>query len=165
MKLRRFDIDRDFDSLSRWAADERTHAMWCAMRMKYPLQKDDVDSFLRFEEEKYGNKAFTAVDDNGCPVGFFCCSPNRESGETMLKFVIVDPECRGKGFGSEMVKLAAENEFADDSVRAVQLMVFTENTGARRCYEKAGFAERSVTPDAFTYGSESWGRCNMVLKK
>jgi hypothetical protein len=34
-----------------------------------------------------------------------------------------------------------------------------------RCYEKAGFVERKLTPDAFAYKDETWGRCNMVFSR
>ena len=48
---------------------------------------------------------------------------------------------------------------------AVQLNVFTSNERARKCYESAGFTERLTTPEAFPFGDEKWGRCNMIMKK
>ena len=165
MKLRKFDIDKDFSSVSGWISDERTHALWCANRMTFPLEKADMAEFLRYEEEKYSNKALIAEDENGDAAGFFCCSPNAESGECMLKFVIIDPQRRGKGLGRKMAELAAEFAFESENADAVQLMVFTCNTNAKKCYEKAGFTERSTTPDVFSYNGESWGRCNMVRFK
>ncbi|MBP5151312.1 MAG: hypothetical protein ILP13_00205, partial [Lachnospiraceae bacterium] len=30
MVIRSFEIDRDFEYISKWISDERTHAMWCA---------------------------------------------------------------------------------------------------------------------------------------
>ena len=165
MTLREFVISRDFDKIRNWITDERTHALWCANRMKYPLDIEDMGSFLQYEKEKYGNKAMIAEDDDGNVIGFYCCSPNSESGETMLKFVAVAPGMRGKGYGREMIQLAVQKIFEDEAVKAVQLMVFTENISARKCYEKAGFAERSTTPDVFAYKDELWGRCNMIISK
>ena len=53
----------------------------------------------------------------------------------------------------------------DPEVLAVQLNVFPENARAKRCYEGVGFTERHNTPDAFKYKDESWGRCNMIIKR
>ena len=80
MKLRKFDIDKDFTAVSGWISDERSHALWCANRMKFPLEKADMAEFLRYEEEKYSNKALIAEDENGDAAGFFCCSPYLHAG-------------------------------------------------------------------------------------
>ena len=165
MKIRKFSLDTDFDIIKNWSTDAKTHALWCANRMQYPPDIDNVGSFLRFEEEKYGNKAYMAENDEGKAVGFYCCSAVNEDGEAMLKFVIVDPNQRGNGYGKEMIRLAVEKEFESDSVKAVQLMVFTSNVKAQKCYESVGFRERSVTPDVFTFENESWGRSNMVITR
>ena len=83
----------------------------------------------------------------------------------MLKFVIVNPEYRGKGIANEMIKLVVEYAFGKAGAELVQLYVFPENTRAKKCYEKAGFVERNLTENAFTYKDESWGRCNMIIRK
>ena len=72
---------------------------------------------------------------------------------------------RGKGVAVEMLKLAVSQAFKNPETEAVQLNVFAENIRAKKCYEKAGFVQRNITPDAFKYKDECWGRCNMVIKK
>lgn len=98
-------------------------------------------------------------------MGFICTSISTDSNEAMLAFVIVDPAQRGKGYGREMIELAARYCFEILKAEAVQLNVFTVNERACKCYESAGFTERHTTPDAFSFGNELWGRCNMVKKK
>ncbi len=139
--------------------------MWCANLIRYPLEKETLRSFLSEISEKFGDSPFAAVDDEGRVVGFYCYSLNHETHEGMLKFVMVDSSVRGKGIGKEMIKLAVRNAFSDPEALAVQLNVFPENTRAKRCYEGAGFAERQITTDAFKYKDESWGRCNMIIKR
>ena len=146
MKLRKFDIDKDFTAVSGWISDERSHALWCANRMKFPLEKADMAEFLRYEEEKYSNKALIAEDENGDAAGFFCCSPNAESGECMLKFVIIDPQRRGKGLGRKMAELAAEFAFESENADAVQLMVFTCNTNAKNVTKKQASRKEAQLP-------------------
>ena len=48
---------------------------------------------------------------------------------------------------------------------AVHLNVFPENPSAKKCYEKAGFKERTLTENAFSFKDESWGRCNMITTR
>ncbi|MCR4756614.1 MAG: Type 1 glutamine amidotransferase-like domain-containing protein [Butyrivibrio sp.] len=61
--------------------------------------------------------------------------------------------------------IAVCKAFTDPEVLDVQLNVFPENARAKRCYEGAGFTERQITPNAFKYKDESWGRCNMIIKR
>ena len=41
MILRKFDPAVDFDAIKNWIDDERTHAMWCAGRFAFPLEKEN----------------------------------------------------------------------------------------------------------------------------
>ncbi len=165
MKIRLFNIDDDFDVVKTWITDERTYMMWCANLVPYPLEKEKLRSFLSEIAGKFGDIPFVAVDDEGHVVGFYCYSLNHETHEGMLKFVMVDASVRGKGIRKEMIKLAVQNAFSDSDALAVQLNVFPENARAKRCYEGVGFTERQNTSDAFKYKDESWGRCNMIIKR
>ena len=165
MKLRALDPVSDFDRIRSWTADERSHAMWCANRFRYPLDKNDFLSVLSGMEKRTGDLPLVAVTDENKPVGFLCCSLNRDSGEGKLKFVIVDPEYRGKGTAVEMLRIAVSHIFEDPAAESVSLIVFAENPRARKCYEKAGFAGRKTDSPPFTYGEESWSRCSMAIER
>jgi RimJ/RimL family protein N-acetyltransferase/ADP-ribose pyrophosphatase YjhB (NUDIX family) len=165
MLIRSFEIDRDYEHISNWISDERTHAMWCANLIPYPLEKESLRSFLSDISVRFDDKAYVATDDEGHVVGFYCYSLNHETHEGILKFVMVDASVRGKGIGKEMIRLAVRNAFSDPEAQAVQLNVFPENERAKKCYEGAGFTERITTPDAFRYKDESWGRCNMIQNR
>ena len=165
MKIRAFDLNDDFDVIKTWITDERTHMMWCANLIPYPIEKETLRSFLSEISEKFGDSPFIAVDDEGRVVGFYCYSLNRETHEGMFKFVMVDASVRGQGIGKEMIRLAVRYAFSDPEALVVQLNVFSENIRAKKCYEGAGFTERQNTPDVFKYKDESWGRCNMIIKR
>ena len=164
MRLREFVPDRDLEELASWITDERTHALWCAGRTDYPLSAESFAAFLE-REQAIGTRAFTAVNEDGCPAGFICIGRIGGTNEAMLKFVVVSPKLRGKGLGQELVKLAAGCAFETEGVSAVQLMVFSVNERAVRCYTAAGFAVRAVTEGAFRFGDELWDRINMVKYK
>ena len=165
MRLRPFIMDRDYEEISSWIAEERAHALWCANRMPYPMNREGLASLLQGISSRSGESAYVATADDGKLAGFFCYGVNLATNEGMLKFVMVDPEQRGKGIGKAMLRLAVHYAFAITGADAVQLTVFTENPRARKCYEGVGFKARRTDPDAFRYGDESWGRCNMVIRK
>lgn len=78
---------------------------------------------------------------------------------------MVDKNIRNKGYGCEMLKLALKYAFEIAKTDAVHLNVFPENLGAKKCYEKVGFKERTLTENAFSFYDESWERCNMIIKR
>ena len=164
MRIRPYQ-NKDFNTISQWITEERSHALWCANLIPYPLEKKGFDDLLQEAEERFGDSPFVATTDDGQLVGFFCFSVNLSTNEGMFKFVMIDDAERNKGYGSEMLKLAVKYAFEIAKADAVHLNVFTENPGARRCYEKVGFQERAFTEGAFPYKEEVWGRCNMVMKR
>lgn len=165
MKLRPYINDEDFETIKNWVTEERLHAMWCANLFNYPLDKDNVAEVLSYANERFGDKPFIVTTDEDEIAGFLCFSPDKDNKEVMLKFVVVNPDFRGKGTAQEMLSLVEDYIFENTEAELVQLMVFPENARAKRCYEKAGFVERSLTENAFSYKDEFWGRCNMILKR
>ena len=157
--------NKDFDIISQWITDERSHALWCANLMPYPLEKNSFDALLQEAEERFGDSPFVATTNDGQVVGFFCFSVNLHTNEGMLKFVVIDNTMRNKGYGCEMLKLAIKYAFEIAKADAVHLNVFPENPGAKKCYEKVGFKERTLTENAFSFKDESWGRCNMITTR
>ena len=45
MEIRLFDLNNDFDVMKAWISDERTHMLWCANRIQFPM------SISAFEDE------------------------------------------------------------------------------------------------------------------
>ena len=131
MRLRPYVHSRDFDAIKGWVADERTNAMWSAKHAPFPMEKDAFSDFLTAMFDKHGDCPFVAVTDEGETVGFICTSINMESNEAMLAFVIVDPAQRGKGYGKEMIELAAKYCFEILKAEAVQLNVQASGRGTQ----------------------------------
>ena len=164
MRIRPY-LNKDFDIISQWIVDERSHALWCTNLIPYPFEKEGFDDLLQQAEERFEDSPFVATTDDGKVVGFFCFSVNLNTNEGMLKFVVIDETMRNKGYGCEMIKLAVRYAFEIAKADAVQLNVFPENPGAKKCYQKVGFKERALTENAFSFRDESWGRCNMVITR
>lgn len=115
--------------------------------------------------ERFGDSPFVATTDDGRVIGFFCYSLNLNTNEGMLKFIVIDSSLRNNGYGCEMLRLAVKQAFEFSKADAVHLNVFSENPSAKKCYQKVGFVERTLTEKAFCFKDELWGRCNMVFKR
>ena len=160
MRIRPYIEARDYTYLAQWIDDERTHALWCANLLPYPVARENLRNFLEKCAMDWTDSAYVATEDNGEPTGFFCYSINTGDNTGFLKLIIVD--IRKRGIGKEMLQLALEYAFCITGVDAVSLNVFRENLPARSCYEKAGFAEQSVEENVFPYRDELWSRCRMT---
>ena len=164
MKLRPYE-ETDFETVKSWVDDERIHALWCANLIRYPLEKENFAQVLQKGKERLGERAFIAETQEGKPAGFICYCLQPETGTGMLRFVILDPKLRGRGYGREMVFQTAQYAFEETGAKAVKLVVFSANAAAKHCYLSAGFIEQDTTENAFQYKEETWGRCNMVKEK
>lgn len=65
--------------------------------------------------------------------------------------ILIGPEGRGRGLGTEATKLILRYAFTTLSLHRVSLEVYAFNPRAKRAYEKAGFAVEGVKRDAFTF--------------
>ena len=165
MRIRPYIEGKDFDEIKNWMTEERAHAMWCANLISFPVEKGNFTKVMQEAAERFGDSPYVATSEDGRLIGFFCYSVDPETNTGMLKFVMINPEYRGKGYGKEMLKLAVKYAFDITNVQAVQLNVFPENARAKRCYETVGFKERKTDLNAFAFKEESWGRCNMIITR
>ncbi len=165
MRIRPYIESRDYEYLEKWVGDEKNHALWCANLIPYPVSKENLHAFLEKTALEWTDSAYVATETNGKIIGFFCYSINVDDNTGFFKFVIVDHNLRGKGYGKEMLKLALQYAFEITGVKLVQLNVFDENVMAKHCYEKVGFIEESITQNVFRYKNESWNKCHMIIKK
>ena len=162
LSIRPYDPSLDFEIIKNWITNPREHAMWCAGRTKFPIEREDFARLLDDIAQRCGDAPFIAEDTDGKPFGFFCYSVNAESKYGMLKFVMVDPAERGKGYGREMLRLAVKYAFEFTGADRVKLCVLSVNAGAKRCYESVGFTYCGTDEGAFRYENEIWDRCHMV---
>lgn len=165
MRIRPYIPGKDYEYVSKWIDDERTHAFWCANLLPCPMTPKSFHDLLEKNAMYWTDSAYVATENKGQTVGFFCYSVNTTDNVVFLKFIIVDKTKRGKGYGKEMLNLALQYAFQITGAKAVQLNVFSENIVAKQCYEKVGFVERNVDKDVFAYKDELWSRCNMIASK
>jgi RimJ/RimL family protein N-acetyltransferase len=164
MKIRPYSTS-DFSYIKEWNNNEKVHALWCANLLPYPLSFEDLHNTLKEEEKKWNQYAFTVIKEDGTPIGFFCLGLNYKDNSGFLKFVILDNNERGKGFGTEMINKIMEYSFIVANLGSIKLVVFDNNIPAIKGYKKAGFVESTYHPNSFQFGNELWGRYFMNLNK
>lgn len=165
MRLRPYIPSKDYEYIQSWVIDERMHALWCANLIPYPMTAKKLQDVLEKDAQDWGGCAYAATEDDGILVGFFVLAVNLSNNSGFLKFVIVDNKLRGKGYGTQMIKLMLKYAFDIAGVSSVQLNVFDINDKEKKCYSNAGFIEDSNVENVFTYKDEYWGRCHMVITK
>jgi RimJ/RimL family protein N-acetyltransferase len=75
-------------------------------------------------------------------------SINRVHRSAELQIRLGDVQQRGKGYGTEAVRLLLEFAFKDLNLHRVNLHVFSTNHAAIRVYEKVGFAREGLLRSA-----------------
>ncbi|WP_028516975.1 GNAT family N-acetyltransferase [Ruminococcus flavefaciens] len=163
MKIRDF-VSSDAEHIISWISDEREFRLWCADRYeRYPVAASDI--IEQYSESLKGGRffPFTAVDDNGAPIGHFILRyPTDDNSVLRLGFVILSNSARGHGFGREMIELAKEYASKVLNARKLTLGVFENNTSALKCYLSAGFVP-VVESGSVAFFDENWKCIEMEI--
>ena len=145
MRLRRATLD-DRALLERW--DEAPHVI-AATTDDGEYGDDEYDWAVELPREVDWREFLIAELDDGRPIGVLqIIDPARE--ETQY-WGAIEPNLRaidiwigeasdlGRGYGTEMMRLALARCFADPSVTAILVDPLASNTRAHRFYERMGF--------------------------
>lgn len=86
--------------------------------------------------------------------------PNRR---TMVGIMIGEPEARGRGYGTEAMRLLLDFAFTALGLNSVMLIVFEYNGAGLRCYEKVGFREVGRRRESRWYNGRFWDEIYMDI--
>jgi len=156
LSLRKFQ-NEDADIIATWLKDEVTFSKWCARLLpNFPVQPQDL---INRYEESYQN-----LKDDFIPL--VACDGDRVVGSLFLRmldketarigFVIVDDSLRGKGYGREMLKLTLDYARKNKQAKRATLGVYSNNPGAHKCYQMAGFVDQDRDPIMCDIMGEQW---------
>lgn len=101
---------------------------------------------------------FTVYETTGWKAVGFCVLRDIDFQHRTAEFglTIGDPADRGKGYGTEAVKLLLDLAFTGLGLHNVQLGVYEFNHGGVRAYERAGFKEIGRRRSAYFMGGRFW---------
>lgn len=85
---------------------------------------------------------------------------HRARTATLVLF-IGPPECRGRGYGTETVRLMRDYAFGQLGLHSLALTVFAYNRAGIRAYQQAGFRECGRRRQAHLMGGRLWDEIQM----
>jgi len=140
----------DWDKTIQWRNDPNIKAM--AMMHPYPitefLEKEWYEDLLKSKSNKVIYFAITDKNDN--PVGYiFLNNINLIHRNCYMGIVIGNTDQRGKGIGSEAIKLISEYAFKTLNLHKIIVEVVVENKQAIKVYEKLGFVHEGCMKQHF----------------
>lgn len=107
----------------------------------FPVTRQDLVLFYE-TVAKASNQMLLAIilGSSGLHIGNIKIGPiNWTHSKATIGIMIGDKGCWGKGYATEAVGLVVEHAFSSMNLNRLELGVCSENIGAIRSYEKAGF--------------------------
>ena len=133
--------DRDMDALMAWFSSAAEVDVWGGPKFRYPFTPETFRTDCHWPE--MASYCLRDADGGMCGFGQFY----DRNGYMNLARLIVAPEQRGRGLGSELVTrlmdVAAEELTLDD----FSLFVYRDNTPALKLYQSLGFEIQEYPPD------------------
>ena len=123
-----------------------------------PFDPDERERFLRYVENiTVPNMAggytialsIVSTTDN-TPIGYLSLKGVRDGGTgAEIGLAIMDKDYRGRGLGTEALKLAAAYAFDELELSILVLTVFPNNAPAIRSYETVGFVRTDILKESW----------------
>lgn len=150
---------RDIASLYRIASDGVADYIWDKLAAPGEDLLDVGQRRYEREDSVFSFRNATIVEDNGRTIGMLVAFPMtsdpdyveedpvlapysvlEEADSYYICAMAVIPECRGVGVGSRLLSLA-EDKAREHALSKLSLIVFEQNVGAKRLYDRSGYAE------------------------
>lgn len=141
----------DFSCIRQWVNDA-TVTRYLSTRFWAPQSTVDTQEFLsRMMQSSHNAYNFVIADaKDGRYIGqldMFRVDWRLRQGE--IGMVIASAEDRGRGFGTEALRLLSRFAFETLGLERIELEVHMHNAAAIRCYEKAGFVLEGIKRHAY----------------
>ncbi len=122
-----------------WPQNETEFYWWSAGKFgTYPATPETVTEFYKNPDNRFCNIC-SVYDDNGLCGHYTLRFLDDSHKRLRLGFIILNPDCRGKGYGKAMLTLALNDIKERFPKTPISLGVFADNTPAIRCYQSLGF--------------------------
>ncbi|UGS38664.1 GNAT family N-acetyltransferase [Capillimicrobium parvum] len=125
--------DEDSDTLYAWINDRELVELSATYR---PVSRVEHDAWFAGIRRRDDAVIF-AIREDGELVG--TCQLIVAGDEAELRIRVGRPSARGRGLGTQAVRLLTARGFEELGLRRIWLQVFRANPRAIRAYEKAGF--------------------------
>jgi len=164
LRLRQYK-NADAEKIATWVQDEDTFLKWGGKLFgDYPITADIISDMYANKnghcEEPDNFYPWVAFDEENGVVGHFIMRYlNGDNKILRFGWVVVDSSIRGKGYGTEMLKLGLKYAFEILGVDVITIGVFENNDRAHACYKKIGFSDKEIVE------KEPWNVIEMEIRK
>jgi RimJ/RimL family protein N-acetyltransferase len=145
-----------FSTLSAWFADESAVVQWGGPMVHYPLDAVQMQSMLEEGTSDPPRRQCWMAEQDGDWVGHVQLGFDWRNGNATLGRVIVNPDERGKGLSTLMLKLAIKQAFDYPQIDRLELNVYTFNQPAIRAYSSLGFVHEGTRRSSTLVVEERW---------
>lgn len=164
IRLEQFTND-DFKQLIEWINSERLLMNWSGSLFSFPLTQKSLEWYIEDSNMKDVSDAYIykAVDDKtGLTVGHISLGGlSWKNRSARISRVYVHE--KGKGYCVEMVKQILGIGFGDLNLHRIGLGVYSDNSSAVKCYEKAGLRQEGTQKDVLWFENQFWSMIEMAI--
>ena len=147
---------RDIKELFSWFPTERDVLQWAGAGLAWPLKTREFGRLIKDHAGADPIREVWAVFEDDEMVGHFQLSFNRRLNTVGLGRIAIRPDRRGDGLSAGLMALILDRAFERNWVHRVDLLVYSHNTPAIRCYERAGFVLEGTRRQSTPIQDEVW---------
>lgn len=154
---------RNLPAFKRWYGDPEVARL--TRYQEGPMRPDDVERFFEARVAGVGSLALAIhLADTDRLIGTCAFSQlDGDNGSALFHITIGEPDCWGRGYGSEATALMLEHAFGPLGLHRVALAVFEYNERAIRAYRKVGFSVEGRSREAIWRGDRFWDEIQMSI--
>jgi RimJ/RimL family protein N-acetyltransferase len=154
----------DADALISWASSADELLQWTGPNFSFPLNDEQLREYAATAGERRHLISGVKGETNSVVAhAELNLLPEHNLGE--IRRVAVAPEMRGRGIGRTLVQWLVNFAFIELHLNRLELVVFSFNDSARRCYAAAGFREEGRAHQARRASGGYWDLVYMALLK
>lgn len=152
----------DADALTSWASSADELLQWSGPYFTFPLDERQLRDYAATAGK--GRHLISGVKrdtDSVVAHAELNLLPEHDLGQ--IRRVAVTPTMRGQGIGLALISWLVSFAFTELRLNRLELVVFSFNDPARRCYEAAGFREEGRAHEARKASGGYWDLIYMSL--
>jgi RimJ/RimL family protein N-acetyltransferase len=154
---------RNLPDFKRWYGDPEVARL--TRYQEGPMRPDEVERFFEARVAGVGSLALAIhLAETDRLIGTCAFSQlDGDNGSALFHITIGEPDCWGRGYGSEATALMLEHAFGPLGLHRVALAVFEYNERAIRAYRKVGFSVEGRSREAIWRGDRFWDEIQMSI--
>ena len=149
---------------TKWANDEYIN-MWIHGNDEIHTLESEREWVANCNKDTKSYHFLIVEKDSRNPIGTCSCGIWGNARNASLGIYIGEADGRGKGNGTETIKLLLMFCFEELNAHRVELSVFTDNEKAIKCYKRCVFVECGIRHETSYFGGKYRDLMNMEILK